>query len=97
MDIDGAVAFVTGANRGIGKVFVEGLLKAGATKIYAASRVVDALDELTRTQAARIIPVALDVTDSTAVHKASECAGDVNLLINNAGVAQLAAYRIPPG
>lgn len=35
MKIEGSVALVTGANRGLGKAFVEGLLDAGAAKVYA--------------------------------------------------------------
>ena len=38
MQVRGSTAFVTGANRGIGKAFVEGLLAAGANKVYAGAR-----------------------------------------------------------
>lgn len=93
MDIEGSVAFVTGANRGIGKAFVEGLLDAGVAKVYAASRVREALDEITRLHPGRIVPIALDVTDSTAVHNAAKYAGDINLLINNAGVAHFEGFN----
>ena len=92
MDIEGSVAFVTGANRGLGKAFVEGLLNAGAARIYAASRVRDTLDEIARIHPGRIVPIALDVTDSTAVRSAVEYAGDIDLLINNAGVAHFEGF-----
>jgi NAD(P)-dependent dehydrogenase (short-subunit alcohol dehydrogenase family) len=36
--VAGAVALVTGANRGIGAAFVQGLLDAGARRVYAAAR-----------------------------------------------------------
>lgn len=36
MQIKGSVALVTGANRGLGKAFVQALLTAGAAKVYAA-------------------------------------------------------------
>ncbi|NBW89821.1 MAG: short-chain dehydrogenase, partial [Gammaproteobacteria bacterium] len=36
--IKGCTAFVTGANQGIGKGFVEVLLDRGAAKVYAAAR-----------------------------------------------------------
>ncbi len=35
MQIQGSVALVTGANRGLGKAFAEALLARGAVKIYA--------------------------------------------------------------
>jgi NAD(P)-dependent dehydrogenase (short-subunit alcohol dehydrogenase family) len=36
--LKGAVALVSGANRGIGAAFVSGLLEAGANRVYAAAR-----------------------------------------------------------
>jgi NAD(P)-dependent dehydrogenase (short-subunit alcohol dehydrogenase family) len=38
MKIRDSVAFVTGANRGLGLVFAQELLAAGARKVYAAAR-----------------------------------------------------------
>ena len=38
MDIQGTVALVTGANRGIGFALVQALLDRGAAKVYAAAR-----------------------------------------------------------
>ena len=37
-DINGKIALVTGANRGIGKAIVDALVSKGATKVYAAVR-----------------------------------------------------------
>ena len=56
MKIQGSVALVTGANRGLGAAFAQGLLAAGASKVYAAAR-----DPATVTQPG-VIPVRLDVT-----------------------------------
>ena len=38
MNIKGSTVLVTGANRGLGRAFVQALLAAGAKKIYAAAR-----------------------------------------------------------
>ena len=47
MKIEGSVALVTGANRGLGKSYVEALQAAGAAKIYAggASRLTSSTAE----------------------------------------------------
>ena len=42
MKIKDSTALVTGANRGIGKAYVEALIKRGAKKVYAAMRDVEA-------------------------------------------------------
>ena len=36
--IDGIIALVTGANRGLGKAFTQALLDRGAAKVYAGAR-----------------------------------------------------------
>lgn len=38
MNIEGSIALVTGANRGLGAAFVRALLAGGAAKVYAAAR-----------------------------------------------------------
>lgn len=78
MKIESATALVTGANRGLGRALAAELLSRGAT-VYAAAR----QPELVDLPGAR--PIALDVTDPTSVTAAANVAGDVNLLINNAG------------
>jgi NAD(P)-dependent dehydrogenase (short-subunit alcohol dehydrogenase family) len=82
MKIEGSVALVTGANRGLGKALVSALLEAGATKVYAGVR-----DEknLARTDA-RVVPLLLDTTSPAQVAAAAKQASDVTLLVNNAGV-----------
>jgi NAD(P)-dependent dehydrogenase (short-subunit alcohol dehydrogenase family) len=81
MEIKGKVAFVTGASRGLGKALVEELLQAGASKVYAGAR------SPASVEVPGAVPIRLDVTDRhSAEHAASEC-HDVQIVINNAGIA----------
>jgi NAD(P)-dependent dehydrogenase (short-subunit alcohol dehydrogenase family) len=86
MNVQESVAFVTGANRGIGKAYVEALVQAGARRIYAAARNLETLKDVVAIAPDRIVPIALDVTYPDQVHMAAQQAQDVTLLINNAGV-----------
>ncbi|SAL54544.1 short-chain dehydrogenase [Caballeronia sordidicola] len=77
------VALVTGADRGLGAMFVETLVARGAGKVYAAThRPADA----NAFQNPRVVPVTLDVTNPEDVKRVAAIASDVTLLINNAGV-----------
>lgn len=86
MKINEAVALVTGANRGIGRAFVEALSLLGANRIYATARSMDSLKEIVAIDPQRIIPVELDLTNPNSIAAVAQLAQDVNLLINNAGV-----------
>jgi len=79
MDISSCTALVTGANRGLGRRLSIELLRRGA-RVYAGARNPESVtvDEA--------IPVAVDVTDPASVAAAAEAAGDVTLLVNNAGI-----------
>ena len=80
VNVNGATALVTGGQRGLGKAFVRELLDRGAAKVYATARDPRASED------PRIVPVALDVTDQASVDALAEQAGDVSIVINNAGV-----------
>ena len=84
MELSGKVALVTGANRGLGAVFVDALVARGA-KVYAGARNVDSLQPVAARHGGQVVPVELDVTDPQTIATAVAAAGDVNLLINNAG------------
>ncbi|GAA2127446.1 SDR family oxidoreductase [Actinomadura napierensis] len=86
MRIEGSVALVTGANRGIGRAITEALLERGSTKVYAAARDPKTLETLRERHGSRLVPVRLDVTDAEQVAEAAHLAADVDLLVNNAGV-----------
>ncbi|HTJ84171.1 MAG TPA: SDR family oxidoreductase [Polyangiaceae bacterium] len=82
--IEGAVALVTGANRGIGRALTEALLARGAKKVYATARNPDTLSDW---RDARLVPLRLDVTDAAQIRAVGEVASDTELVFNNAGVA----------
>ncbi len=86
MQIKNSIAFVTGANRGIGKALVEALLEVGAQKVYAAARQLESLDAVASVDRTRVARIQTDVTDRPRIATLSKEAPDVNLLINNAGV-----------
>jgi NAD(P)-dependent dehydrogenase (short-subunit alcohol dehydrogenase family) len=85
--VSGTIALVTGANRGIGEAIVDALVAAGAAKVYAAARSADDLAPLTARHGGTVVPLTLDITNPTQLHAAVQHAGDVQLLVNNAGVA----------
>ncbi|GAA3043325.1 SDR family oxidoreductase [Streptomyces glomeratus] len=80
MDIEGSVALVTGANRGIGRAFARALIEHGAGKVYAGVR--DPASVADRD----VTPLRLDVTKPEDVLQAAAVADDVTIVINNAGI-----------
>ncbi|MET7855753.1 SDR family oxidoreductase [Streptomyces sp. NPDC005318] len=80
MEIKGSVALVTGANRGIGRAFARALIDRGAAKVYAGARDPASVND------EDVTPLRLDVTEPEEVAAAAAAAGDVTIVINNAGV-----------
>ncbi len=80
MQIQGSVALVTGANRGLGREIARQLVERGAT-VYAAARRPESID------LDGVTAIRLDITDAAQVADAARRAGDTTLLVNNAGIA----------
>ncbi len=99
MNVDGRVAIVTGASRGIGKAIALGLAGAGARVVVAArttdpgGRLPGTIHETAQAIQARggqALAVPFDVTDEASVDvlvaRTQEEWGQVDILVNNAGV-----------
>ena len=83
-NLQGQVALVSGANRGIGAAIATGLAARGAT-VYAATRRLPAIRETDG-----ILPIELDVTDdpsiSAAIRRIERERNRLDILVNNAAV-----------
>ena len=89
MDINGKTAFVTGANRGLGRHLAAQLRDRGAI-VYAAARNPATID------LPGVTPVALDITDPASVAAAASlaAASGVAILVNTPALHRvLAAHR----
>ena len=89
--LNGKVALVTGANRGIGKGIARGLAREGASLVMAARGAEElkaAVSEITALGVA-VLSVPMDVTDESQVESLFAQAmgrfGRLDLLVNNAG------------
>jgi NAD(P)-dependent dehydrogenase (short-subunit alcohol dehydrogenase family) len=87
------VWFVTGSSRGFGRALVTAALEAG-DRVVATARRPGQLGELTPEYGGQVLPLALDVTDASAVNAAIGAAvehfGRLDVVVNNAGYANLA-------
>jgi NAD(P)-dependent dehydrogenase (short-subunit alcohol dehydrogenase family) len=85
--------FITGSSRGFGRALVQAALEAGDS-VVATARKPEQLAELTEKYGDRVLPVALDVTDAgqvaTALAAGLERFGRLDVIVNNAGYANLA-------
>ncbi|MEM1052813.1 MAG: SDR family oxidoreductase [Pseudomonadota bacterium] len=90
--LDGRVALVTGGSRGIGKMFVEGLLQSGCSKVYISARKVEQMEAtIAEFGADKVegIPADLSQMDGieTLVEAIKAKEDKLDILINNAGAA----------
>lgn len=78
--IKGSKVLITGANRGLGKAYAEAFVAAGAAEVFGGARNPDSIS------VPGVTPVALDITDAADIAHAVEQCGDINILVNNAGL-----------
>ena len=85
--LDGRVALVTGAGRGLGLAAAKGLAQAGA-EVRLLSRTLAELEQAAaaiRADGGRATPVVCDVTDGARVRAAIGDLPRLDILVNNAG------------
>jgi NAD(P)-dependent dehydrogenase (short-subunit alcohol dehydrogenase family) len=90
------VFLITGSSRGLGRAIAEAALHTGH-HIVATARRPEQLADLAARHGDRISPMALDVTDFAAAEHAVEAAvdtyGRLDVVVNNAGYADLASVE----
>ncbi|MET7654524.1 SDR family NAD(P)-dependent oxidoreductase [Streptomyces sp. NPDC005486] len=88
--------FITGAGRGFGKEFAKAALGRG-DQVAATARDTEALADLVEKYGDAVLPLALDVTDRTAVVAAVAAAqerfGGLDVVVNNAGYGLFGAIE----
>ncbi|PLK24053.1 3-oxoacyl-ACP reductase [Porphyrobacter sp. TH134] len=90
--LEGRIALVTGGSRGIGKMFVEGLLAAGCAKVYISARKADQMQAtIDEFGADRVIGIPADLSQMDGmmglVNELTARETRLDILINNAGAA----------
>jgi NAD(P)-dependent dehydrogenase (short-subunit alcohol dehydrogenase family) len=83
MKTQGAVVFITGANRGLGLAFAHECVRRGARKVYSGVRTTNS------SNTPGIEQVSIDVTNPASITAAASKCGDTTMLVNNAGIARI--------
>ncbi len=94
MRLDGQIALVTGAGRGIGRGCALALAEAGA-EVIAMSRTADEIDAVVAEIGAKggqARALVCDVTDTPQVRKTIAGLGRLDVLVNNAGTAIMGPF-----
>ena len=85
--------FITGSSRGFGRALVKAVLQDGGS-VAATARRPEQLDDLVAEYSDQIHPIRLDVTDPdavrTAISEAQQHFGRLDVVVNNAGYANVA-------
>ncbi len=83
-------ALVTGANRGIGKAIVKTFIENGASKVYLAVRDPESTLEQAQEYGDKVVTLKVDMNDAASIKALATQAQDVDIVVNNAGVLEVA-------
>jgi len=91
--LNNKTALITGASKGIGKAIAQSMAQEGCNLILTArseDKLNDLKSNLQKQHNISVEIIAIDLSLKNSVEKVSDFAGDIDILINNAGA-------IPPG
>lgn len=95
LELDGRVAIVTGASRGLGRAAAVALMEQGV-RVVATVRSADDLKDLAAGSAGRLHVATCDMRDATAVGALPQVAlgafGRLDIVVNNAGIAPAGSF-----
>jgi 2-deoxy-D-gluconate 3-dehydrogenase len=99
LDLEGRVAIVTGASRGLGRAAVEALVTEGA-QVFAVARTTPDLEKLQATDPDRIAIATVDMRSADQVAALADQAvrrfGRLDIVVNNAGIAPAGKFIDQP-
>lgn len=99
LELDGKVAIVTGAGRGLGRAALEALLGQGV-RVVGTARSPDDLRPVAAHASAQVHVVSCDMRDTAAVarlpQEALNAFGRLDIVVNNAGIAPAGAFLEQP-
>jgi len=95
LGLDGKVAIVTGASRGLGRAAAAALAEQGV-RVLAVARSVTELEQLESDYSGKIVARPCDMLDRAAVAALPQIAidefGQLDIVVNNAGIAPAGAF-----
>jgi NAD(P)-dependent dehydrogenase (short-subunit alcohol dehydrogenase family) len=97
--LEGRVALITGASRGIGRAIARGYAREGAAVSVTARTAADleSLVEEVRQRGGRAVAIPADLADAAAparvVQQVLESFGTIDILVNNAGIGSSSSPR----
>jgi 2-deoxy-D-gluconate 3-dehydrogenase len=99
LELDGKVAIVTGAGRGLGRAAAEALLEQGV-RVLAAARSANEINELAAKSGKNVLAVPCDMRNPAAVAALPAAAikafGRLDIVVNNAGIAPAGNFLEQP-